>query len=253
MDKIFDINRFGNLFEYECRNYLPRITNALITYVCIIFSLWVTVVAAQTTLDSWARVSFISSIMNIACAIGPFLVYYNANNRKKGYVYALLPASALEKFISMLIICLIVVPLLSYATLTFTDYLLYLLSPQDIFGFNGFDFYNPFFMGLRINGSVSIGAAGSTTLSFLFSISVSMMYNMVLRNAKIIKAILISIAVIFTFVIAFIVCIVNDVEFFFEAQVLSPSRILTIVNVMQASLTVLFLWITYRRIKKVNY
>ena len=252
MDNTFDINRFGNLFTYECRNYLPRMANALITYVCIIFSFWVTMVAAQESMPAVFRTSAIGSIFDIACWIGPFLVYYNANNRKKGYVYAMLPASTFEKFLSMLVMCLFVIPILSYTVLSLADFLFYLVSPQGAFGFKGFELANPFYTEVTVNGSL-FGFAGNS-FAYLFSISCSMMFNMMLRSAKIIKAILITMAVIFTIMIIAIVVFVNDIDSF--ARIFSNvsfNSLMLFYDILALSLSLLFLWITYRRIKRVNY
>lgn len=253
MNNIFDIERFGNLFVYECRNYLPRVANALITYVCIIFSLWVTMVAAHETMNAWLRSGLISFIFGIACAIGPFIVYYNANNRRKGYYYAMIPASTFEKFVSMFIMCLLVVPILSYIALTGADFLLYLVSPQGVFGFKEFILFNPLYSeNLYVDGNVM--ESGSTFFGYLLSVSLSMMYNMVLRNAKIIKAILISMAVVFTIIILFIIVIVHNLETVFKLfDGFTASQFQLLYNIVVISLSALFLWVTYRRIKRVNY
>lgn len=253
MNNVFDIDRFGNLFAYECRNFLPRIANALITYVCIIFSFWAVMVAAQETMSAWLRSGIISFIFGVACAIGPFIVYYNANNRRKGYYYAMIPASTLEKFISMLILCLLVVPFLSYVALTAADYLLYLVSPQGVFGFKEFILFNPLYSeNIYVDGDVV--ESGSTFFGYLLSVSLSMMYNMVLRSAKIIKAILISMAVVFAIMIAFIIVIVHNIETILELfNDFTASQFLLLYNIVVISLSVLFLWVTYRRIKRVNY
>ena len=250
MNEIFDLNRFGKLISYECTCYVPRFTKVLVTMVCVIFAVWVTTVVFDSNVAFFERKAIFAFLFSISCFIGPFVVYKYFNDRKKGYAYAMLPASTLEKFLSMLLICVIVLPMISYVALVASDALLYLVSICGVGGFFDIGVYNPLvitFEGYNFNIS--------TPLSYISTISVSMMFNSIFRKSKIIKTILVSMAVSFfsvIFVSTLAINLSNDIIYKIHDFFLSLG-VENVANFCNLLFIVVPLFVTYRRIERINY
>lgn len=250
MNDIFDFNRFGKLVAYECGSYVPRFTKVLVTMACIVFALWITTVVFNNTVGFLGRKPLLGFLFGISCLIGPFVAYKYMNDRKKGYAYAMLPASTLEKFTSMLLICMFVLPMISYVTLVASDALLYLVSMCGVGGFVDIGVYNP--LVIDFDGySFSISIA----VSFMASISMSMMFNSIFRKSKIIKTILVYMAVSFVSVILVSIIAINlshDILYRI-GDFISDFGVEKLMNICYLLCIAVSLYVTYRRIERVNY
>ena len=135
MNEVFDIKRFGKLVQYEVVNYMPRFFKSLLIFASIIFATWMLSLTMDSDIWEESRAGLVQFLFTLAVTLAPFIVYKDINNRKKGYIYAMIPASTLEKLLSMIVICVVVVQILSYAVLEATDILLWLLSQAGIGSF----------------------------------------------------------------------------------------------------------------------
>ena len=143
MNEIFDIKRWWKLVQYEVVNYIPNFFKSLLIFASVIAAVWI----FSLTFDFdglHSREGLVGTLFILATVLSPFIVYKDMNDRKKGYIYAMIPASTLEKLLSMLVLCVVIVPLLTYAVLTATDLLLWLLSKVGIGPYLYMEFYNPF-------------------------------------------------------------------------------------------------------------
>ena len=126
------------------------------------------------------------------------------NNRKKGYIYAMIPASTLEKLLSMIVLCIVIVPLLTYAVLTGTDLLLWLLSKIGIGSFLQIDFFNPFIDTVKVDDEYlvpHIYPVLDSIIYFVNIVSYAIMFNAIFRKNKVLKTILFNMASTFALVI----------------------------------------------------
>jgi hypothetical protein len=126
MNEVFDIKRLGKLVQYEVVNYMPRFFRTLLILASIIVATWLLSFTLSFEILDYDRSLLVKTLFTLAIVISPFIVYKDMNNRKKGYFYAMIPASTLEKLFSMVILCVVIVPLLTYAVLTGVDLLLWL-------------------------------------------------------------------------------------------------------------------------------
>ena len=266
MNERFDINRFWKLVQYEAVNYLPNFLKILLIFASVIAGKWMMSLTVGGSMVSYSREWLVASLFRLSIALSPFIIYKNMNNRKKGYIYAMIPASTLEKLLSMIVLCVVAVPVLSYAVLTCADLLLWLISKVGIGSFTEIDFYNPFIGDLAqitYNGNLLIRpfAAFDNILYLVFIISYSLMLNTIFRNKKILKAVLFNMAALFTIIVllSFLIEMIPGFgeDFFERLESMSDlellKRILLIYRCACILLTASFLWITYSRIKKVNY
>ena len=249
MNEVFDIKRFGKLVQYEVVNYMPRFFKSLLIFASIIFATWMLSLTMDSDIWEESRAGLIQFLFTLAVTLAPFIVYKDINNRKKGYMYAMIPASTLEKLLSMIVLCVVVVQLLSYVVLEATDMLLWLLSQAGVGSFVQLEIYNPFAdnWGTVILNNVPIFYA--------------MMFNAIFRKNKVLKTILFNMALAFVTVVLTVA--VLDTDFVgdvwemlrncFDSEEGFIIFWLVFWRIVALLFGFLYLAITYFRIKKVNY
>ena len=117
MNEIFDIKRLGRLIKYEATNYIPNFFKSLLIFASVIAAVWIFSLTVEEPIIPYDRSELVNSLFVLAITLSPFIVYKDMNDRKKGYIYAMIPASTLEKQLSMIVLCVVIVPILAYGVL----------------------------------------------------------------------------------------------------------------------------------------
>ena len=260
MNEIFDIQRLGKLFVYEVTNYLPRFFKSLIIASGVLVAVWLLSLVATIEILDYSRKELINFLYLFMLLLSPYIIYKDMNNRKKGYIYAMIPASTLEKLISMLLVCSTVVPATVCLSLTLTDVVLYTFSQLGMGTFEKLVFFHPF--SVMSDNMQPFDNA----VCVLSSVTTSMMFNSIFRKNKIFKTVLFNITVIFSIsIIAILVYNVISPEFverisnwfgdlFYSFSVEQiESMAIWIMRLSYLVWVAVTLGITYYRIKKVNY
>lgn len=114
MNKTFDIKRFVNVVRCDGMSYFQNFGWTLAVLWGIPVGIWfICYMTANNTGEiTEARYGFLQFLMIVAIILIPSRLYKNSNDSRKGIQFAMLPASSLEKFLSMIIYCLIVTPIL---------------------------------------------------------------------------------------------------------------------------------------------
>ena len=269
MNEVFDIKRLGRLIKYEVINYIPNFFKSLLIFASVIAAVWIFSLTVDFNVCPHSRAGLVNALFVLAIALSPFIVYKDMNDRKKGYIYAMIPASTLEKLLSMIVLCVVIVPLLAYAVLTATDLLLWLLSKAGIGPFLHMEFYNPFTAVKLVDDEYllpHIYPVFDSIIYFVNLIAYTIMFNTIFRKNKVLKTILFNMAMSFAFVILTAVVVnVTTPEFWedmFEGlvewldgktDVELFGYVMTTVRCLTILMSMAFLSITYFRIKKVNY
>lgn len=269
MNEVFDIKRLGRLIKYEVTNYIPNFFKSLLICASVIAAVWIVSLTFDASIMQFGRAELVNALFVLAIALSPFIVYKDMNNRKKGYFYAMIPASTLEKLLSMVVLCVLIVPLLTYAVLTGTDLLLWLLSKVGIGSFLFMDFYNPFTVGEIVDDEYLLPYIYPVFDSILYMVNIiayTIMFNTIFRKNKVLKTILFNISMTFAFVIlTAVVANVTTPEFWedmFEGivewldektDVQLFGYLMTACRCLTILMSMAFFSITYFRIKKVNY
>ena len=260
MNETFDIQRLGKLFVYEVTNYLPRFFKSLMIASGVLVAVWLLSLVATVDIMDYGREELINSLYFLMLLLSPYIIYKDMNNRKKGYMYAMIPASTLEKLISMLLVCCTVVPAVVYLSLTLTDVVLYVFSQLGVGTFEKLVFFNPFSTMFEMMPWLD------NLISVISSVTTSMMFNSIFRKNKIFKTVLFNIIVVFSLTI--IVLLINNIispEFvervsnwfadcfdsFSVEQV--ENLVIWMMRLSSFAWIAATLGITYYRIKKVNY
>lgn len=251
MNAIFDIKRFGNLFFKDNKEVILRSSR-------IIF-IWAGVYMAQFLLRSfdgdtdmsfrspWFTTIFMLFVINV-----PLVSYFWVNDKQKGIYYAMLPASSLEKTISMIINNVVILPLAFFVSLTLLDTLLTLIFSQN--GFPGMIFSNNLFSMDR--PSILI----LCLLGFLYSQSFLIFFNLCFKNHnKGLKSISMVIAI---HILLMIICAVilkkvyvgiDDVDININSIADISSLALTLMYSYLGGVTLLMWVLTGIRIKRIQY
>ena len=256
MSDTFDFGRFCKLLKYECVNYLPRYVKGMLVFAGFIVASWASTIFYGYSLND--RTDDISALVVFATLLSPYFVYGDINDRKKGYLYAMIPASNLEKLFSMMLVCMVAVPLFAYVALTATDVLLWLFSMIGVGGFNKIVFLNP----------APIFDYGVLILFYIAAMSTVMMFNVLFRKHKIMKTVLFFIATFFVLVFGISSAVSMFARNFSSASAFyiwlgynfsehSLHETISLIEIILLSLNIavacVTLFVTYRRIKRVNY
>ena len=233
----FNLNRFFEILKKEWGEYFRAYGISLIVCSCIPVALWITSLVFQNEIDHDTREAFIYSIMFLSMMTVPSKVYGNVNLQREGVAYSMLPATAGEKFFSMMIYCSIVTPVLCFAGCMLMDFLMYLMP------FGGFN-------DVIILPVLGLGEEYLLMVLLLLIVSAVFMFgNMVFKKRKAGKT------VAWIFLIGFV--LVNVISLIFDNLVSIDFEILLgnewTVNLVLAMIAAGFYFGTYRKIKTQKY
>lgn len=133
MNDTFSFNRFKNLLLKDGKMYIRNFGTSLIVWCCLNGIFWIFNLLFGSSTMPPIRFGMLCTWTALAMMMVPSKVYGNANLSREGVGFAMMPASSLEKFISMFIYCAIVTPIVVF----FGGYLVDAFL--SIFPFGGFE------------------------------------------------------------------------------------------------------------------
>lgn len=118
MSNIFNFSRFGKMLEWDLKNIIRTWGISFLTVIAIPFIIEIFVIGSHIVSGSpdaiqcsqEARLFAFIGILCAFCTFFPAVAYGFVTDKKLGSRYVLLPASVTEKFISMLLCSLVIVP-----------------------------------------------------------------------------------------------------------------------------------------------
>ncbi len=134
MKEIFDVNRFGKYFAYDVRSAvstfgLPMLILGLWPFIWLIFSYLLSFIFGQDiSSDQTSRIWPYVTMVIVGLTFGA-RVYGGVTDRRKGTDWIALPASALEKTLSLLLVTCIVAPAALLALTAVSNALVSLFVP----------------------------------------------------------------------------------------------------------------------------
>lgn len=137
MENVFDFSRFWKYFRYDLRQAYSRYgVNLLMlglmpVFFCVVWSI-ISLLLNQgwTTPDIGFRIGFFWVPFIALCIFFPSKLYGHLTDRRPGSEWLLIPASRLEKFLSMMLISLFVIPVAFLLLYVCADGLLSLVIPD---------------------------------------------------------------------------------------------------------------------------
>jgi len=133
MNNTFSFNRFKNLFLKDGKMYVRNFGTSLIVWCSLNAIFWIFNLLFGSETMPPVRFGMLCTWTALAMLMVPSKVYGNANLSREGVGFAMMPASSLEKFVSMFLYCAIVTPVIVF----FGGYLVDTLL--SLFPFGGFD------------------------------------------------------------------------------------------------------------------
>ena len=133
MNNTFEFNRFKNLLLKDGKMYIRNFGTGLIVFCCLNAIFWIFNLLFRSSTMPPVRFGMLCTWTALAMMMVPEKVYGKANLSREGVSFAMLPASSLEKFISMFLYCAIVTPIIVF----FGGYLVDAFL--SVFPFGGFE------------------------------------------------------------------------------------------------------------------
>lgn len=282
MNNTLDINRLGKVVKHDAMSFFQNLGLALIILWAIPLVIWLfsSLTPSPGHIDSYTRISIISTLGTVLLIMAPARLYKYCNDSRQGIGYAMMPASSLEKFISMVFYCVIVAPIIYLAGALAIDSILAVLGgPYE--GFAIADYFNDLSqfrnmvrqkMMMGDEDYVLLASCLSPTVIILSKIlntlamsSIFMFGNMVFKKRKTGKMIGILILLFIIFMIIMVNFVANNEDLIArwfgymneENAVYIITRVMrTAINaslIFSAVVSVVMLWLTYYKIKTQKY
>ena len=238
MNNTFNCKRFGQVLAKDWKDYFRNFGISLIVWSCIPVLYWIITLIFDFDMNIEPRITLIACLVYSVLIFVPSKVYGKANLSRDGVNFATLPATNLEKFLSMAIYCSVVTPIIVGLGSWAIDTLLTLLP---FGGFEGFVALPKSQLGMLL---VTIACS-----VMLFS-SIFVFGNMIFKKRKAGKTIA------WTMLVVFVITIILQVCHFWEALIrwdINPISQIWINDGIMIVLAIVFYFLTYRKIKNQKY
>lgn len=161
MNSVFSADRFIKLLKYDLRTNLPKFYITFCMLCSIVPAFGIIAVAFGESISLSVRDFMYTALLYVCSFVSPFVIYKHANNRKGGIYFITLPTSAFEKFLSILVVCSLIVPLAFIIANILLDYILsstlFYVAYEKYVGLFGFSVWQDIFTLLRVIGFCILG------------------------------------------------------------------------------------------------
>ncbi|MDY6436661.1 MAG: hypothetical protein SPK72_03750 [Bacteroidales bacterium] len=286
MNNKFNLERFGKVLKHDGLNFFPNfiLTLAILWAIPVVIYLFTSLMPTDGTdnvYSAFSRISVIDMLTKIVLILAPARLYKYCNDSRKGIGYAMLPASTLEKFLSMVIFCVIVAPIVYVAGALAIDSILALFNgPYEGFAIsNYFNEYAQIDYNITAHGMTGVfydtlpllvtnmSPALMTILSYLGILMISSIFmfgNMVFKKRKTGKMIGVLILLSIIFMIIFINFIANNEALLNYLSQINEDNVsefierficiwMNVTLYTEIIVSAVMLWGTYRKIKTQKY
>ena len=254
MNKIFSLKRFGRYFTFDLKNAVNNFGLLLLIMCCLPVILLIGSVLLSIIFGGGVsipslpeRISLFSIALLIMMITSPVKLYGGLTDKKYGSSWLLIPASRVEKFISMLLICLIVVPVAYLIVYLGVDGILSLLIKDYSPAIIGSDAMKTF-MSFHIPEDIPFEMVGGSSLYFFGSMAATILVfllgGLCFKKGKVGKTILaLFIIMMVVGIITFIIFVKSPEHFeslMERADVMDPERIASSISTWSWILNILF-------------
>ena len=151
MSNTFNFNRFKKVLACDWKRFVRNFGITLLVWISMPIMFWVTSLVFDFEMEPFVRVFILFVLVAITVMSAPSRIYGKVNLPREGAGFAMLPASGLEQFLSMVIYCSLVTPAITLVGAWLIDCLMTLLP------FGGFAEFIPIRESLQIfPGSTSL-------------------------------------------------------------------------------------------------
>lgn len=263
MNNTFEWSRFKKVLTKDFHNIWPNFGWTMFIIVLLPMAVWLLNVVSRIgesvpQVLPASRLNVIHCMVLLVAIMAPSRLYRSCNLPKDGIYFAMLPASKLEKYLSMWIMCLIVCPVIALVSCLCLDVLLtslpiggYVQWFWQVGNWGDFMFANMVEYEGNLLQLTSASLILTVCLGFLGYESLFMFTATVFKKHKVLKTILW--LLLFGFVVALLMVpyILRHQE-----QVLDNLNLMMCYNralIYSAAVSVLFIWWAWHRLKKMAY
>ena len=107
MSNTFDFNRFGKVISLDVKRYVSQFGLTFLILSAMPIVLWLFSLAFGFTMPCVARVAITSITVWLSAILVPAKAFGHINLQREGVSFAMLPASNIEKFLSIAILCIL--------------------------------------------------------------------------------------------------------------------------------------------------
>ena len=262
MNNTFDIKRFGNVVRRDGMSYFKNFGWTLVVLWSIPVGIWFMLFISGDmgkTMNS-DRYGFFYFLMIVAMILVPSRLYKDCNDSRKGVQFAMLPASSLEKFLSMFIYCILVTPILYIVGAVSLDTIMVLIPGNN--PYEGFVFVNVFIQDIF---KIYLGDWGTLVMRLPFyqifvvlsCISIFMFTNMLFKKRKVGKTIgVLAISSIIVIIVIVRVSILFKSwfdSFTYDDRIDFSKKVHYGFYIFNILLSIVMFYLTYYKIKKQTY
>ena len=272
MNNKFDWNRFCEVVKKDFRNLWPTFGTTMIVLASLPFAVWLMALVIDRTaiISPNIRVVMIMVFSSFAAIMLPSRLYRTMNLRGEGIYYAMLPASKLEKFLSILLYTFVVAPVLVYLGSMVLDIILRLMpaGPYHQWLWQG-DAGFPIFTGIPMDDDTIPGfhswlLTAAAYSSYFASPALFLYAATLFKKHKVLYTFLVLYLIEFVLTIIAIPVIMalaqnpDFMEWLYDTfHHWTPEQIFNwffgIIAAVNTIVTVLFTWMAWRRLKKMPY
>ena len=183
MNNVFDIKRFGKFFSYELNNArysfgLSLLIIGLLPAILFIFTVlfkFLSGIHVDGPIEMGFKITCFICALFVVIMASPSRLYGHLTEKKKGTAWLMIPASSLEKTVSVVLIVCFVVPVCCLAVYFCCDLLVSSLFPAtygpSVTGKIFKDFSN---MGTMMSGGDNLAQMSASSAALLEILSVSL-------------------------------------------------------------------------------
>ena len=206
MNNVFDLKRFGNYFLYDLRrarvNYgLSLLILGLMPAIVFLFYVLASLIFNRTVTGMDHAVQFMSFFIATVAVImsAGARIYGNLTDRRAGSDWLLIPVSRFEKWLSMVLIVCVVIPVILFVLIFSSDALMATLLPNT-YGESLVSQLNVAVKGIMDEESITVNLPAILWLNWCESILVFTVGAVCFKKSKVAKTLLCIIA--FSFLIS---------------------------------------------------
>ncbi len=264
MNNTFSFERFGKVLALDFRNYIRNYGISLIVLCSVPIAMWILSLIFDTDFSTVGRGIMFYLVILVGIFLAPTKAYGKANLPREGVAFAMLPATALEKFLSMFLYCAILTPLVCFVGSWVIDSLLTLLP------FGGFkEFVKVFSLRDLLIDAKYIPKIMYLPFKFWFSSitglvfwsAIFMLGNMIFKKRKAGKTLACILGINYVLTTIFSVILMNCKGIFVKFQnIQDEETLIAMINplvnwsmVINTALLLLVLYFVYRKIKIQKY
>lgn len=107
MSNTFDFNRFGKVISLDVKRYVSQFGLTFLILSAMPIVLWLFSLAFGFTMPCVARFAITSITVWLSAILVPAKAFGHINLQREGVSFAMLPASNIEKFLSIAILCIL--------------------------------------------------------------------------------------------------------------------------------------------------